>query len=131
MGKSNIYLLVELEKFIKGLALHYQDLQKAFLINAAYFQILEPKYFSDDLFLTWKNIVRQASGLKDPFAVKEAVLKTQIMYTISQMSEQECYELAMKINNLYVAVSAELKGAESYNRAVSPAGNLSFSTYHQ
>ena len=131
MGKSNIYLLVELEKFIKALASHYHDLQKAFLINAAYFQILEPDYFSASLLLTWKEIVRQASGLQDPFAVKEVVLKNQIICTISQMSEQECYELAMKINNLAVAVNAELKEAEPYSRAVSSSTLSSFSTYYR
>ncbi|WP_247233287.1 hypothetical protein [Telluribacter sp. SYSU D00476] len=132
MRKSNIYLLVELEKFLKALASHHHDLQKAFLVNAAYFQILEPDYFSDNLLITWKDIVRQASGLKDPFAVSAGVLKNQIMCNISQMSEQECYELAMKINNLSVAVNAELKEAESYSRTVSSASNLSsFSTYYR
>ncbi|HEV7348460.1 hypothetical protein [Telluribacter sp.] len=112
MEKSNIYVLIELEKFLNGLAAHYSDLQKALLKHVAYFQIIEPDYLSSALKPKWKGILMDASRLKDPYAAKQVVLKNQIILTISQLSELECYELAMKIANLFFEVSAELEKTE-------------------
>jgi uncharacterized protein (DUF2461 family) len=109
MKKSNVFALIELSKLVDALT---KDTEKASLKDrlksqSSYFNIIDPKYFSDELAEDWTHLQKIASqkGVKrdeDGFMIMNAV-----RHTVETMTEEECINLVGKVEKLAEKVKKE------------------------
>jgi hypothetical protein len=108
MKKSNIFAFIEFSKLAEGLRVPAtigkpKDQLKS---QAAYFNIIESKYLSDDLVQEWENILGSAKrhGAKINEEGRIAVTNT-----IEQMTEHECAVMVEQVNALYEKLKKEFE----------------------
>jgi hypothetical protein len=109
MEKSNIFVRIELSKFVgylsKDVSLSKQQLKS----QAGYFNIVLPKYFSDALSPEWENIISQVKDKGPKLDEAGRVVSHAIANTIDHMSTQECLEIVLRIMALYEKVKLEFE----------------------
>lgn len=111
MKKSNIFAFIELTKLAENLSLPVsKGKQKDQLKSqAAYFNIIEPKYFSDALMGEWEDILGFSKKHGAKVNEEGRVVSNAVTNTIEQMSEAECDLLVARVNALYDKLKKEFE----------------------
>ncbi|TLV03824.1 hypothetical protein [Dyadobacter luticola] len=110
MKKSNVFALIELSKFVDALKKDSKaTLKDKLKSQSSYFNIIDPKYFSEELAPDWADLQRIANqkGVKrdeDGFMVMNAV-----RHTVETMSEEECLNFVGKVEKLAEKVKKEFE----------------------
>jgi hypothetical protein len=111
MNKSNIFALIELSKLVEALKKEAGkvNLKSQLLRQSSHFNVIDPKYFSENLVDEWTSLQKDVSikGIKrdeEGFVVMNAV-----RHTIEGFSEQECAEIVNRIQHLYDKVQVEFQ----------------------
>ncbi|NIJ52478.1 hypothetical protein [Dyadobacter arcticus] len=109
MKKSNVFALIELSKLVDALKkdTRQPSLKERLKAQSSYFNIIDPKYFSESLAAEWTDLQRLASikGVKrdeDGFMVMNA-----IRHTVESMTEAECESFVNKVEVLAEKVKEE------------------------
>ncbi|MBU1822137.1 MAG: hypothetical protein KKG00_11595 [Bacteroidetes bacterium] len=110
MKKSNIFAYTELKKLIDNLNQSGRAPRESITSQAAYFHILDPRYFSEELAPEWAGI-RQRLGYSPEQAQKgQLMLKSSMQQSIEQLTEAECRDLLAQLRRVYERLSAEFGG---------------------
>lgn len=110
MKKSNIFAYIELSKLVDELrtAGTSENLKEKLKSKSAYFNIIEPKYFSDSLIDEWEEI-RNWTKRKGAMVDEDGkVISNATFNTIESFTSQECQRLAELVYLLYEKVKKEL-----------------------
>ncbi|WP_138483095.1 hypothetical protein [Dyadobacter bucti] len=110
MKKSNIFAYIELTKLVEELKTSASEkLKQKLRSQSAYFNIIEPRYFSEDLINEWENIltILKQKGAK----VNEdgKVISNAISNTIDNLTDKECQAVVERVYTLYDKVKVEFK----------------------
>ncbi|KQS31457.1 hypothetical protein ASG33_14195 [Dyadobacter sp. Leaf189] len=110
MKKSNIFAYIELTKLMEELRAPADGMLKQKLKSqSAYFNIIEPRYFSEDLIGEWESIlsvIRQKGAKTDGDG---KIISNAVSNTIDHLSEKECQALVDKIAAVYAQVKKEFQ----------------------
>jgi hypothetical protein len=111
MKKSNIFAYIELSKLAEGLRISDKapKPKERLKSQAAYFNIIEPKYFSDDLIGDWENILGHTKKLGAKLNEEGRVVSNAVTHSIESMSETECKILVEQVNALYEKMKKEFE----------------------
>ena len=111
MKKSNIFAYIELSKLAEGLRVSSaSEKQKEQLKSqAAYFNIIEPKYFSDDLMIEWENILGSTRKLGAKINEEGRIVSNAVTNTIENMTDAECRVLVDRVNAIYDKLKKEFE----------------------
>jgi hypothetical protein len=109
MNQSNIFVYIELSKLAAGLTQPDKEAKRCLKAQAGYFNIIDPKYFSDSLADEWKNITMQIRKQGPSLSNDGQVRANALVNTIDQMSAQECTDLINRIIALHEKVKLEFK----------------------
>jgi hypothetical protein len=111
MKKSNVFALIELSKLVDALKKDSgkETLKDKLKSQSSYFNIIEPKYFSENLASDWTDLQKMANqkGVKrdeDGFMVMNAVRNT-----VESMTEEECQNFVGKVEKLAEKVKKEFE----------------------
>lgn len=109
MKKSNIFAYIELSKLVDELKMvgTSEKLKEKLKAQSAYFNIIEPRYFSESLVGEWEGILylaRQKGARKDD---EGKVISNAISNTIENLSYNECQKLVDQVFILHEKVSRE------------------------
>ena len=109
MKKSNIFAYVELSKLVEELkhAGSSEKLKEKLKAQSAYFNIIEPRYFSENLVSEWEGILyltKQKGARTDE---EGKVITNAIYNTIESFNNTECQKLVDKLYSLYDKVQSE------------------------
>ncbi|MCE6990460.1 hypothetical protein [Dyadobacter sp. CY323] len=111
MKKSNIFAYIELTKLVDELKSSSEagKLKQKLKSQSAYFNIIEPRYFSEGLVGEWESIlsVIKQKGAKTNEEGK--VVSNAVSNTIDQLSDKECEVLVDKIRVVYDQVRKEFQ----------------------
>jgi hypothetical protein len=111
MKKSNIFAYIELTKLVEELRSSSDSgkLKQKLRSQSAYFNIIEPRYFSEGLVNEWENILKviKQKGVKTN--EDGQVISNAVSNTIDQLSEKECQALFEKIQTVYSQVQKEFQ----------------------
>ena len=111
MKKSNIFAYIELLKLVDELkeAAANDKLKEKLKAQAAYFNIIEPRHFSEPLIPEWEAILA-VSKQKGPVVDQEGkVISNAISNTIDGFTNKECQILADQIYTLFEKVKKEFQ----------------------
>lgn len=109
MKKSNIFAFIELSKLVQEIQ-PYTDpvqLKSKLKSQAAYFNIIDPKYFSEDLYQEWKDIQWMASRHGRKMTDSGELLLNSNQHTFDLFSEPECVDFKKRICFLFEKVQKE------------------------
>ncbi|MPR34700.1 hypothetical protein [Salmonirosea aquatica] len=107
MKKSNIFAYAELEKLVGNLLHAKSNLKEHIVAQAAYFHIIDSRYFSDELAPIWDEI-RTKLGYSSTQALKgQQFLKNNMLEAMKKVSEEECREIIKQINQVFEGVKNE------------------------
>ncbi|MDQ6479647.1 hypothetical protein [Dyadobacter sp. LHD-138] len=111
MKKSNIFAYIELSKLADGLRVSGSGAKpkEQLKSQAAYFNIIEPKYFSDELIGEWENILGHTKKLGAKLNAEGRVISNAVTHTIENMTESECRVLVDRVNALYDKLKKEFE----------------------
>jgi hypothetical protein len=111
MKKSNIFAFIEFSKLAEGLrnSAEAGKLKEQLKSQAAYFNIIEPKYFSEDLAGEWENILGSTRKSGAKINEEGRVVSNAVTNTIEQMSDVECKVLVDRVNALYDKLKKEFE----------------------
>ncbi|HEV7349184.1 hypothetical protein [Telluribacter sp.] len=108
MKKSNIFAYVELSKLVGNLHGPVSPLKERLKAQAAYFNIIDPKFFSEPLAREWETILSTVKRGGVPLEDGRMLLN-QVANTIGGMSEEECQLLVQRLKSLHQKLEAEIK----------------------
>ena len=111
VNKSNIFVYTELSKLVSSLNSNILLSKQYLRSQAAYFNIIVPKYFSDSLSPEWESITNQIRKMGPKFDKDGKLTANAIINTIDQMTSEECISLAMRVISLYDKVRIEFEQA--------------------
>ncbi len=107
MKKSNIFAYIELKKLVDNLHHPSRALKENFVLQASYFHILDPKFFSEELSPEW-NLLRTRLGYSPEKALQgQLVLKQSMRESIQSLSDAECRDIAARLSSLYARLGHE------------------------
>lgn len=111
MKKSNIFAYIELSKLAEGLRISDSAEQPKDQLKsqAAYFNIIEPKYFSEDLMPEWENILGATKRLGAKINEEGRIVSNAVTNTIENMSDAECRVLVERVNAVYDKLKREFE----------------------
>jgi hypothetical protein len=107
MKKSNIFAYVEVSKLVESLKTSASPIKETLKSQAAYFNIIDPKYFSDKLVADWTvilDLVKQHGPLLD---AEGKVISSAIAHSIENMDEKECEKLKALVLSLHEKLKKE------------------------
>ncbi|WP_247237824.1 hypothetical protein [Telluribacter sp. SYSU D00476] len=108
MKKSNIFAYVELSKLVGNLHDQASPLKEQLRLQAAYFNIIDTKFFSDQLARDWQAILGTVKPTE--FILKDGRKPlNQVSNTISTLTEEECRQIVKCLRDLHQKLEAELK----------------------
>ena len=111
MKKSNIFAYVELKKLVDSLNQPGRPVKETILTQVAYFHILDPAYFSDELAPEWMGI-RTRLGYSAESAKKgQQFLKNTMLESVSKLSDKDFQEIAKGIKGVFFRLSNEFETA--------------------
>lgn len=109
MKKSNIFAYVELKKLVDSLNQPERPVKEAILTQVAYFHILDPAYFSDDLAPEWKGI-RDRLGYSSESATKgQQFQKNTVLESLTALTEADFQEIATRLKDIFYRLSREFE----------------------
>jgi len=112
MNQSNIFAYVELGKLVSVLESESQpvNLAQKLISQSAYFNIIDPKYFSDVLRDQWIRI-QQNTSIKGPVVDTDGyVISNATVNTLNNLTISEIQALAEQIKKLYKSLRLEFEG---------------------
>lgn len=111
MKKSNIFAYIELSKLAEGLRVSsaLEKQKEQLKSQAAYFNIIEPKYFSDDLMIEWENILGSTKKLGAKINEEGRIVSNAVTNTIENMTDAECRVLVDRVNAIYDKLKKEFE----------------------
>ena len=111
MKKSNIFAYIELTKLVEELNVPADsgELKQKLKSQSAYFNIIEPRYFSEELIGEWESILSsiKQKGVKTNDSGQ--VISNAVSNTIDQLTDRECQALVSKIQMVYSQVKQEFQ----------------------
>ncbi len=111
MKKSNIFAYVELKKLVDSLNHPERPIKDMILGQVAYFHILDPMYFSDELAPEWVDI-RDQLGYSAEHAKKgQQFLKSTMMESLRDLSESDFQDIASRLKGVFTKLSDEFETA--------------------
>ena len=109
MNKSNIFVHIELSKFVASLTTNILLSKEYLKAQAGYFNIIPTKYFSDALSPEWQQIIAEIKQKGPKVDPTGRVVANAVINTIEQMSAEECIAIAMRIISLREKVKMEFE----------------------
>ncbi|TLU99008.1 hypothetical protein [Dyadobacter luticola] len=111
MKKSNIFAYIELTKLVDELKTSPESasVKQKLKSQSAYFNIIEPRYFSDGLVGEWENILSVIKQKGAKVNEEGKVISNAVSNTIDQLEEKECQALVDKIKVVYAKVQQEFQ----------------------
>ena len=111
MKKSNIFAYIELTKLVEELKVSSASgqLKQKLKSQSAYFNIIEPRYFSDSLINEWEGILSLIKQKGVKVNEEGKVVSNAVSNTIDQLSDRECEVLVHKVYSLYDQVKQEFQ----------------------
>jgi hypothetical protein len=110
MKKSNIFAYIELTKLVEELrASPSEQLKQKLKSQSAYFNIIEPRYFSEDLINEWESILSVLKQKGAKVNEEGRVVSNAISNTIESLTEKECQSVVERVYTLYDKVKVEFK----------------------
>lgn len=92
-----------------GLNQPEQCLRDCLVENIAYFTILEPKYFSEELASEWVWL-RSKIGYPEPgLPLEHGSLKESIKHKVLQLSDSDLALILFEFNNLFARLTEEIE----------------------
>lgn len=109
MKKSNIYAYTELTKLVGELKSSSAtgQLKEKLMSQYAYFNIIEPRYFSETLLHEWENILSIIKHKGARLDEEGKVVANAVRNTIDHLTERECQVLVDKVYAIYEKVRGE------------------------
>jgi hypothetical protein len=110
MKTSNIFAYIELSKLVEELkrAGTSEKLKEKLRAQSAYFNILEPRYFSDSLTHEWEKILQFTKQKGVRVDADGRVTANAIPNTIESLSITECQRLAEQVFSVHDKLTKEL-----------------------
>ena len=110
MKTSNIFAYIELSKLVDELsrAGSSEKLKEKLKAQSAYFNILEPRYFSESLIHEWEKILDYTKQKGAKFDEDGRVVSNAIPNTIESLTIMECQKLVEQVNSLYEKLKKEI-----------------------
>ncbi|MBE9462215.1 hypothetical protein ACFP1I_13330 [Dyadobacter subterraneus] len=109
MSKSNIFVYTELSKLTASLTNLSGGIKQQLKSQAGYFNIITPKYFSENLMGEWENITGKIRKDGPSIGPDGQIRANAIINTIDRMSQQECIALTNQVISLYEKVKQEFE----------------------
>ena len=111
MKKSNIFAYIELTKLVDELKSSPEAgrLKQKLKSQSAYFNIIEPRYFSEGLVGEWESILSVIKQKGAKMNEEGKVVSNAVSNTIDQLSDRECQVLVDKIEGVYAQVKKEFQ----------------------
>ena len=111
MKKSNIFAYIELSKLVEELSASADParIKQKLKSQSAYFNILEPRYFSDVTVEDWEDIlitIKQKGARTDE---EGKVVSNAVSNTIDHLTDRECQAIVEKIHTVYSQVRKEFQ----------------------
>jgi len=111
MKKSNIFAYIELSKLVEELrqAATSDKLKEKLKAQAAYFNIIEPRYFSDALVNEWEGILSFTKQKGARVDEDGNVISNAASNSIDSLSLSDCQTLVERLNVLFEKVKNEFQ----------------------
>lgn len=109
MKKSNIFAFIELTKLVDELNGDQAKLRQKLKSQSAYFNIIEPRYFSDGLVKEWESILAVVKQKGAKVNEEGRVVSNAVSNTIDHLSDKECQVLVERVNTIYDQVRKEFQ----------------------
>jgi hypothetical protein len=111
MKKSNIYAYTELTKLVEELQASSTagKLKEKLMSQYAYFNIIEPRYFSEALLGEWESILSLIKYKGARLDEEGKVVANEVRNTIDHLTDRECQILMDKVYVLYDKVKEEYR----------------------
>lgn len=109
MKKSNIFAFIELTKLVNELQGDQSKLRQKLKSQSAYFNIIEPRYFSDGLVGEWESILSVIKQKGAKVNEEGRVVSNAVSNTIDHLSDTECVALVERVNSIYDSVKREFQ----------------------
>ena len=111
MKKSNIFAYIELTKLVEELKASSSSVQlkQKLKSQSAYFNIIEPRYFSESLINDWEGILSLIKQKGVKVNEEGKVISNAVSNTIDHLSDRECEVLVDKVYTLYDQVKREFQ----------------------
>lgn len=107
MKKSNIFAFVEVSKLVEILQSSPSTAKETLKSQAAYFNIIDPKYFSDRLVTDWTTILDTVKQYGPVLDQEGKVVQNAISNSIEKMSETDCARLKNEVLSLHEKLKKE------------------------
>jgi len=111
MKKSNIFAYIELTKLVDELKASDAagQLKQKLRSQSAYFNIIEPRYFSEALISDWEGILNVIKQKGAKVNEEGKVVSNAVSNTIDHLSDRECEVLVHQVYSLYDQVKREFQ----------------------
>ena len=109
MKKSNIFAFIELSKLVEELKVDQSKLRQKLKSQSAYFNIIEPRYFSDGLVGEWDSILSVIKQKGAKVNEEGRVVSNAVSNTIDHLSDHECRSLVDRVQLIYDSVRKEFQ----------------------
>ena len=110
MKTSNIFAYIELSKLVDQISpcSDGSQLKETLKTQAAYFNIIENRYFSETLEADWESIQTLVGVRKEKVKAQDKVVVKASKSTIDDLSTDQCIYIADRIHSIFNRVSQEL-----------------------
>jgi hypothetical protein len=111
MKKSNIFAYIELTKLVEELKVAGESgrLKQKLKSQSAYFNIIEPRYFSEGLVNEWETVLSVIKQKGAKLSDEGKVVSNAVSNTIDHLSDKECELLVDKVYSIYDQVKKEFQ----------------------
>lgn len=109
MKKSNIFAFIELTKLVNELKGDQSKLRQKLKSQSAYFNIIEPRYFSDGLVGEWESILSMIRQKGARVNEEGRVVSNAVSNTIDHLTDNECLSLVERVHSIYDSVRKEFQ----------------------
>lgn len=109
MKKSNIFAYIELSKLVGELqaAGTSEKLKEKLKSQSAYFNIIQPKYFSESLINEWEGILYGIKQRQIRINKDDKLFSNTLHSTIENLTYTECQILAEQVYTVFEKVKKE------------------------
>ncbi len=109
MKKSNIFAFIELTKLVEELKVDQSKLRQKLKSQSAYFNIIEPRYFSEGLIGEWESILTVIKQKGAKVNEEGRIVSNAVSNTIDHLTDKECQLLVERVHSIYDSVRKEFQ----------------------
>lgn len=109
MKKSNIFAFIELTKLVEELKVDESKLRQKLKSQSAYFNIIEPRYFSEGLIGEWESILTVVKQKGAKVNEEGRIVSNAVSNTIDHLTDNECQLLVERVHSVYDSVRKEFQ----------------------